>query len=110
MAAPARSGTPNAGSPRRDRPRTAHHLRAQRQVGLHHTRRHGKSRLGHVLHTAQTASSRPASPGPERQRASPRAGTGNDAMTTAKEAAEAARATRAVRATRADLANGMPVT
>ena len=45
----ARSSSAKAGFPRRDRPRTAHHLRAQRSVGLHHAKRRGKSRVGLVL-------------------------------------------------------------
>jgi hypothetical protein len=47
------AGNQNAGFPCRDRPRTAHHLRTQRQVGLHSAKRHGESRLGHVLDTAR---------------------------------------------------------
>ena len=58
-----RQGAPGASGarfPRRDRPRAAHHLRAQRQVGLHHPKRHRKSRVGHIH---LTASPSPAGPG-----------------------------------------------
>jgi len=55
---PKQNGSSSASTrfPRRDRPRTTHHLRAQRQVGLHPTKRHGESRMGHVLDTAHCAS------------------------------------------------------
>ena len=50
-----RSGATNARFPRRDRPRTAPHLRAQRPVGLHHTERDREGRVGPVLPAADTA-------------------------------------------------------
>ncbi len=58
---PAAPGAERAQPPRRDRPRTPRHLRARRHVGIHHTQRHGKSRVGHVLDPSPP---RPAAPAP----------------------------------------------
>ena len=54
---PGQSGSDaaNAKFPRRGRPRAADDLRVQRPVGLHHARRRGKGRVGHVHRTARTA-------------------------------------------------------
>ena len=58
-------------------PRAADDLRVQRPVGLHHARRGGKGRVGHVHRTARTAF-----PGPEPGQARPRPGAGNSTLTT----------------------------
>jgi hypothetical protein len=72
-----RSGATNARLPRRDRPRTAPHLRAQRPVGLHHAQPDRKGRVGPVHRTARTAF-----PGPVPGQARPRPGAGNNTLTT----------------------------
>ena len=62
-----RRGTAEARLPRRDWPRTAPHLRAQRPVGLDHAQRDRKGRVCLVLPAADIAS-----PGPVPQQARPR--------------------------------------
>ena len=76
---PGHSGS-GAANPRfagRGRPRAADDLRVQRPVGLHHARRGGKGRVGHVHRTARTAF-----PGPVPGQARPRPGAGNSTLTT----------------------------
>ena len=60
----------------RGRPRAADDLRVQRPVGLHHARRRGKGRVGHVHRTARTAF-----PGPAPGQGRPRPGAGNSTLT-----------------------------
>ena len=79
VADPGNSGS-GAANPRfagRGRPRAADDLRVQRPVGLHHARRRGKGRVGHVHRTARTAF-----PGPAPGQARPRPGAGNSTLTT----------------------------
>ena len=79
VADPGNSGS-GAANPRfagRGRPRAADDLRVQRPVGLHHARRGGKGRVGHVHRTARTAF-----PGPVPGQARPRPGAGNSTLTT----------------------------
>jgi hypothetical protein len=61
-----RSGATNARLPRRDRPRTAPHLRAQRPVGLHHAQPDRKGRVGPVRPAADTAGPGPVPSRPGR--------------------------------------------
>ena len=71
------SGAANPRSAGRGRPRAADDLRVQRPVGLHHARRRGKGRVGHVHRTARTAF-----PGPVPGQGRPRPGAGNSTLTT----------------------------
>ena len=91
------SGAANPRSAGRGRPRAADDLRVQRPVGLHHARRRGKGRVGHVHRTARTAF-----PGPVPGQARPRPGAGNSTLTTGTMTA------RVVRAPRAGLADAAP--
>ena len=58
---------PRTPAPRRDRPRTAPHPRAQRPVGLHHAQPDRKGRVGPVRPAADTAN-----PGPVPEQTRPR--------------------------------------
>ena len=71
------SGAANPRFAGRGRPRAADDLRVQRPVGLHHARRRGKGRVGHVHRTARTAF-----PGPAPGQSRPRPGSGNSTLTT----------------------------
>ena len=91
------SGAANARFPRRGRARAADDLRVQRPVGLHHARRRGKGRVGHVHRTARTAF-------PARHQGSP----GRDPVQGTARRRPGPRPPGPVSARRADLASAAP--